>query len=124
MTFSEIHGSLASTSLMYLFIISLWSFWRFFRNEEINSSYWGILAIGEFLILAQVGLGIYLWLVGMRPPRTIHLLYGALIPALIPGAYFYTKGRTGKAELLIYGTTTIIIVGLIVRATFTGEVNL
>ena len=124
MSISEIHGRLASTALIYLFIISLWSFWRFFRKEGINSNYWGMLAIAELLILAQAGIGIYLWAIGLRPARVIHILYGLLIPALIPGAYFYTKGRTGKAEILIYGTTTIIIVGLIVRATFTGEVTL
>jgi len=124
MSISEIHGRLASTALIYLFIISLWSFWRFFRKEGINSNYWGMLAIAELLILAQAGIGIYLWAIGLRPARVIHILYGLLIPALIPGAYFYTKGRTGKAEILIYGTTTIIVVGLIVRATFTGEVSL
>lgn len=124
MSISEIHGRVASTALLYLFIISLWSFWRFFRKEGINSNYWGMLAIAELLILAQAGLGIYLWAIGLRPARVIHILYGLLIPALIPGAYFYTKGRTGKGEILIYGTTTIIIVGLIVRATFTGEVSL
>lgn len=124
MSISEIHGRLASTALIYLFIISLWSYWRFFRKEGINSNYWGMLAIAELLILAQAGIGIYLWAIGLRPARVIHILYGLLIPALIPGAYFYTKGRTGKAEILIYGTTTIIVVGLIVRATFTGEVSL
>ena len=123
MSFSEIHARLAGTSLMYLLVVSVWAFWRFFRKQGVDSSYWGMLAIAEILLFAQAGLGGYLWLIGLRPARTIHLLYGFLIPALIPGAYFYTKGRTGRAEILIYATTTIIIVGLLVRATFTGEVS-
>lgn len=124
MSISDVHGRLASTALLYLLIVSIWSFWRFFRKEGIDSNFWGMLAIAELLIVAQAALGIYLWLIGLRPARTIHILYGTLIPALIPAAYFYTKGRTGRAEILIYATTTIIIVGLIVRATFTGEVSL
>ncbi len=124
MSLSDFHGQFATTSLLYLLIVSLWSFWRFYRKQGANSSYWGLLAIGEILIIVQVLLGVYLWIIGLRPARTIHLLYGALIPVLIPGAYFYTKGRSGRAEMLVYGTTTIIIVGLLVRATFTGEVSL
>ena len=123
MSLSEIHARLAGTSLMYLLVVSVWAFWRFFRKQGVDASYWGMLAIAEILLFAQAGLGGYLWLIGLRPARTIHLLYGFLIPALIPGAYFYTKGRTGRAEILIYATTTIIIVGLLVRATFTGEVS-
>jgi predicted transporter len=124
MPLTDIHARLSTTSLMYFFVISVWAFWRFFRKQEINSSFWGVLAIAEILLILQVGLGIYLWTIGLRPARAIHLLYGFLIPALIPGAYFYTKGKTGRPEVLIYATTTIIIVGLLIRATFTGEVSL
>ena len=82
-----------------------------------------MLVIAELLVIAQVLLGIYLWVVGVRPGRVIHLLYGALIPALIPGAYLYTQGRNGRGEVLIYGTAAIFLVGLVMRATFTGEIS-
>jgi hypothetical protein len=124
MTIGEIHGGLANTALLYLFIVSAIAFWRFFRKQGIDANLWGMLAIAELLIIAQVGLGIYLWIIGARPGRTIHLLYGLLIPALIPGTYLYTKGRNGRAEVLVYATATIIMVGLVVRATFTGEISL
>ncbi len=124
MSLSEIHGRLANTALFYLVIVSLWAFYRFFRRQGVDSSYWGALAIAELLLVAQLALGIYLWTLGLRPPRTIHVLYGALIPALIPGAYLYTRGRVGRPEILVYGTATIITAGLIVRAAFTGEVAL
>jgi hypothetical protein len=125
MNFADLlHDRLASTALMYMLIVSLWAFWRFFRKKGIDSTFWGMVAIAEILLILQAGLGIYLWLSGLRPARSIHILYGLLIPALIPGAYFYTKGRTGRAEILIFATATIIIVGLLVRASFTGEVTL
>ncbi|MDA1329506.1 MAG: hypothetical protein O3B43_00330 [Chloroflexi bacterium] len=124
MTFNEIHARLGNTALLYMLIVSLWGFYRFFRKQGVDSSYWGVLAIAEVLLILQVAFGIYLWVEGFRPPRSIHVLYGLLIPALIPGAYFYTRGRNGRPEILVYGTATIITVGLIIRAIYTGQVTL
>jgi hypothetical protein len=58
----------------------------------------------------------------MRPVRSVHLLYGALIPIMIPATYLYTRGRGTKAEIMVYGTTTIITVGFIIRAIYTAQV--
>lgn len=124
MSISEIHAGLSNTALLYLFVVSVFAFWRFFRKQGVDANMWGMLAIAEILLVAQVAIGIYLWVVGARPARTIHLLYGLLLPALLPAAYAYTKGRNGRAEVLIYATATIIMVGLVIRATFTGEVSL
>ena len=124
MSLSEIHGRLANTALLYMLLVSLWAFYRFFRRQSVDTSFWGALAIAEILLVVQLLLGIYLWTQGLRPPRTIHVLYGFLIPVMIPGAYLYTRGRAGRPEILVYGTTTIITVGLIFRAIFTGEVSI
>ena len=121
MSLSDIHTRLANVALIYMLIVSLWAFFRFFRRQGVDSSFWGALAIAEFLLLAQMVFGIYLWTQGLRPARSIHLLYGFLIPVMIPGAYFYTRGRVGRPENLVYGTTTIITAGLLVRAIVTGE---
>ena len=124
MSLSEIHNRLADTALLFMLAVSLWAFYRFFRRQGVDSSFWGALAIAEILLVAQLLIGIYLWTQGLRPPRSIHLLYGFLIPAMIPGAFFYTRGRVGRPESLVYGTTTIITVGLLVRAISTGELSL
>lgn len=122
MSISDIHARLGNTALLYFLIVSLWGFFRFFRKQGVDSAYWGMLAIAELLVLAQAGLGIYLWIVGLRPARTIHVLYGILVPLLIPGSYLYTKGRDGRPEILIYASATIITLGLIIRTIYTGEV--
>jgi hypothetical protein len=118
---AEIHARLGTTSMLYFLVVSLWAYVQFFRKQPIGSSYWGMLVIAEVLVVAQALLGIYLWLVGLQPARTVHFLYGLLIPAMIPAAYFYTKGRGQRAENMIYGTTTIITVGLIIRAIYTAQ---
>ncbi len=116
-----IHERLAITALLYFLVISLWGYYRFFRKLGIDSTYWGMLAIAEILVLAEALLGAYLWLTGHQPVRGwLHVLYGSLIPAMIPLAYVYTKGKTDRRDILIYGTVTIITVGLVIRAMATA----
>lgn len=116
-----IHERLATTALFYFLIVSLWGYYRFFRKLGIDSTYWGMLAIAEILVLGEALLGAYLWLTGHQPARGwLHVLYGSLIPAMIPLAYVYTKGKTERRDMLIYGTVTIITVGLIIRAMATA----
>jgi hypothetical protein len=83
-----------------------------------------MLAIAEILVVAQALLGGYLWIVGLRPGRTLHLLYGILVLLMIPGAYIYTRGRDDRPEVMIYGMVTIVAVGLIMRAMVTGVPSL
>lgn len=116
-----IHERLATTALFYFLIVSLWGYYRFFRKLGIDSTYWGMLAIAEIIVLAEALLGAYLWLSGHLPTRGwLHVLYGSLIPAMIPLAYVYTKGKMERRDVLIYGTVAIITVGLIIRALATA----
>lgn len=122
MTLGEIvHERVATMALLYFLFVSLWGFYRFFRKQGVDSSYWGALAIAEVLVVLQALLGVYLWIEGFRPERSIHILYGVFIPVMIPGAYLYTQGRGERAEILVYGTAAIITVGLILRAIYTAQ---
>jgi hypothetical protein len=116
-----IHERLATTALFYFLVISLWGYYRFFRKLGIDSTYWGMLAIAEILVLAGALLGAYMWLSGHEPARGwLHVLYGSLIPAMIPLAYVYTKAKMERRDMLIYSTVTIITVGLLIRAMATA----
>ena len=124
MPISAIHAALSNTTFLYFLALALWAFLRFFRREGVDSSYWGALVIAELLVLGQIFLGIYMWSLGLRPARSIHILYGVVLAMMIPGAYIYTRGRDARRDILVYGTATIIAVGLIMRATFTGAIQL
>ncbi len=124
MSLSEIHGSLSNTLLFYFIALAVWGTLRFLRKEGVNPSYWGALAIAEVLIVLQFLLGVVLWFNGFRPARTVHLLYGIVALLAIPGMYMYTKGRTDRPEMLMYAVVALVTVGLILRATFTGQVVL
>jgi hypothetical protein len=120
MTLIDLHARFGLTALYYFLAISLWGFFRFFRRQGLDSAYWGALVIAELLLLGQGLLGGYLWVVGLRPARAIHILYGFVALAMIPGTYVYTKGRSDRPEILVYGTATIVGVGLLMRALFTA----
>lgn len=120
MTITDIHARLGNTAMLYFLAIALWGYFRFFRGQGIPSSYWGALVVGEFLLLLQGLIGVYLWFAVSPPWRPIHILYGFVALAMIPGAYVYTKGESGRAEILMYGTATIIGVGLLLRGIATG----
>ncbi|MBN2501820.1 MAG: hypothetical protein JXB38_13650 [Anaerolineales bacterium] len=120
MLLADIHARLANTTILYFLIVSIWGWVRYFRKQGIDSTYWGMLAIAEILVVIQGLLGGYLWIVGLRPGRTIHLLYGIFVLLMIPGGYIYTRGRDERPEIMIYGMVTIVAVGLIMRAMVTG----
>ena len=64
-----IHGRLANTVLLYVLLMAVWGFWRFFRKQGMNSSYWGGVVIAEVVILIQGALGIFMRISGMIPAR-------------------------------------------------------
>jgi hypothetical protein len=120
MTITEVHGSLANTVMLYFIFLALWGYARFLTKKGVDSSYWGALVIAEVLIFLQAVLGTYMWVIGLRPARIWHLLYGIVILMVIPGLYLYTNGRGERSEMLLYGTMSLIGWGLALRAISTG----
>ena len=116
----EIHARLANTTLLFVGIMAVWGIWRFWRGNGLSSSYWGAMIIAEILILFQGGLGAYLWISGLRPDRSLHLLYGIVTALAIPAIFMYTKGREERPEMLMYTVGFLIMVGLVLRAIVTG----
>jgi TRAP-type C4-dicarboxylate transport system permease small subunit len=116
-----VHGRLANTAMLYFGILALWAFWRYFRRQGPDSSYFGALAIGEILILFQGALGGYLALIaGLAPGRSIHFLYGVISLLGIPAVYAFTRGRDERRDSLVYGAVLLFMVGILFRATQTG----
>ena len=102
--------------LLFLSVAGVWGLAIFFLRRSITGSYWGILAVGEILVLAQLIVGIILWIDGARPARTIHVLYGIVAAISIPGYYAYTKGRDDRRASLTYGLIRLFLVGISIRA--------
>jgi hypothetical protein len=118
---SILHDRLANTALLFCFFMAVWGFWRFFRKNGVNSSYWGAAIIAEVLVLLQGGIGLYLWITGLRPERGwIHILYGISLALAVPIVYSYTRGKQDRPEMLLYAVAFLIMCGLVLRAMVTG----
>lgn len=124
MTVNQIHAAVSNTLIYFFIALTLWGYWRFYRKQGIDSSFWGAIAIAEILVIAQFLLGAYLWILGFRPARSVHVLYGIVTLLALPGVYLYTKGRTEQPEMLMYSTVSLITIGLILRAVTTAELAL
>ncbi len=116
-----IHGRLANTVILYVVIMALWGFWRFFRKQGMDSSYWGAVVIVEVLLLLQGALGFFLYFIGLSPGRGwVHILYGIVGAIALPAVYLYTKGRDDNRDILIYAVAFMFQTGIFMRAMITG----
>ena len=122
MSLADIHGRLAVTALLFSIIMMVWGLWRFFRREDVSSSYLGAVWIVEILYLGQCLLGIILFITGTgeleRPP--VHILYGIVSVLALPGVYIYTRGDEGRRVMLLYALAFVFIIGITVRSMMTA----
>ena len=121
MSLSEIHDRLATSMLLFLAVAGLWGIGSSLLKHGMSGSYWGILAVGELLILAQAITGIVLWLEGARPARGIHLLYGAVALLALPGYYAYSRGQDDPRTARSFGLICLFLVGISLRAISTAS---
>ncbi len=122
MSLVEIHSRLGNTALYYTIVMALWGFWRYFRKQGVDSSYWGAMVIAEVLFLGQASLGAFLWLsgIGQLAGRSIHILYGVVSILVIPGVYLYTHGEEQRRSTLVYAASFLFMIGIVLRAIFTA----
>ena len=117
----QVHRSLATACLIFSAIIAVYGFWLYFRKQSIDGSFWGVLAAGELLYLAQVVLGFVVLATGLRPPRTaVHILYGVVLALVLPAAYVATRAADSHREARLYAVIGLFLAGISLRAMSTG----
>ncbi len=118
---TTIHSGLSRTTLLFMLALGVWGLYTYARGGGVDGSYWGALVIAEGLVLVEGLLGGILFASGLRPARTgVHVLYGIVLAFSIPGAFSYTRGRAGRAEMLIYAIVALFLAGVTIRARLTG----
>lgn len=121
MSLTQIHGALANACLIFSLIIAGYGLLRYVRQQGIDANYWGALAAGEVLYLAQGVVGLTLLLMGQRPERTaVHILYGVVLAIVLPGTYAYTRARDTRREVLVYALLGLFLAGISLRAMATA----
>lgn len=116
MTLTAIHDRLAIAMLIFSVVAALWGIVLYLRKRGVDGNYWGILATGELLFLAQGIVGTVLWIQGLRPGRGVHLLYGALAVLTLPAYYVLSGGRDDRRAAIGYGLIMLFLMGISLRA--------
>lgn len=116
MTLTMIHERLGVAMLIFSVVAAVWGIVLYLRKQGIGGNYWGILAVGELLFLAQGIVGTVLWIQGLRPGRVIHLLYGAVAVFTLPAYYFLSGGRDDRRAAIGYGLIMLFLFGISLRA--------
>ncbi len=121
MSLTFIHANLANTVMLFMLIAGTWGVILHFRKQGISGNYWGILAIGELLVLTQAALGAILWIGGTRPGRLgVHILYGAISISALPAYHVFTKGRGDRNAAMAYGLLCLFLTAIGLRTATTG----
>ena len=123
MSLVQIHAGLANSSVLFSLIISAYGFWQYFRKQGISGNFWGVLAVGELLYVAQGLAGVILFLTVPARPETwrwVHILYGIVAVITLPGTFAYTKGKDERREALVYGVVGLFLTGIVLRAITTA----
>lgn len=120
MTFTFIHERLFTVGTIYSLAVGVWALYLAFTKRDLNSSFWGALVINEFIFIAQGIVGASMWIDGLRPARSVHLLYGVLSVIVLPSAFAFTKGGATRREAATYGLICLFLAGVAIRAAATG----
>ncbi|MBX0327716.1 hypothetical protein K2Z83_08510 [Oscillochloris sp. ZM17-4] len=114
------HARLQVTITLALAALLLWGLVCALRGA-VGRGYTAALWVVGLLIIAEGLLGLPLLLSSARPARlALHIVYGAVAAALLPGAIAYSRGRSGRWEALTYAAICLFLLGVAARAYQTG----
>jgi hypothetical protein len=117
---SLLHSRLQITIGLALAALVLWGLICALRGA-VDRGYTAALWVAELLIIAEALLGLPLLFGAARPARlALHLIYGAVALALLPGAILYSRGRAGRWDALTYAAVCLFLLGVAMRADLTG----
>jgi hypothetical protein len=116
-----LHDRLSITVMLFMAAVGVWGIVAYLRGQSVSGSFAGALAIGEALVLVQVGAGVALLATGPRPHTSTHYLYGVTAVLVLPFAWSYLRTRNQRQALLIYSFVALFIFGLAVRGAITGR---
>jgi hypothetical protein len=74
----------------------------------------GVLWAGLVVVLAALA-GIVVALADGPPADPLHLVYGVLAVASLPGAALIARGRTERAESVVWAISGVVLVILVLR---------
>lgn len=120
MTLSQIHGLLGISISLYTLFVTLWLLWKYLKDQDLGGNFWGVIWVGEGLMLVQTLLGVYQLIIGLFPREWVHLLYGFLTPLVWPATINFAKDQPERRKVMIWIVVCAFLFGVSLRARFTA----
>lgn len=87
---------------------------------SVSRGYRALLIGGAAVLALQAPIGLAMLASGLRPADVLHIaVYGALSPLVLPGAYFYVRGRGRGHPNLAFALVSLFLFAFLIRALFT-----
>lgn len=119
-TLITIHAGLARTGTLFFIILGAWAILQRFRARPLDSSWYGAAVIGELLMVAQFGLGFFLYAQGLGvdlPRPFVHILYGAVAVVTLPSAYAYLSRLDDEnVKTILMALVCFFLMEVVIRA--------
>jgi hypothetical protein len=117
---SEIHALAGQVALVLGVIAAIASVLLVVAHRTPGTVYLGgiVWVIGATVLAAVLGVAVVIG--GRLPSDGLHILYGILAVAVLPGSAFIASGREARQRAIIAAIGTIVLAILLVRLLQTG----
>ena len=116
---SALHGTLASTIVLYLGLVGIWGLWLGVRALGPTPAFRGALVIAEVAAIVQGLVGVVL-AVALGRLDGIHALYGVALALALPLAATLARGRAPRGQSVALGIAALFAAGLAIRGITTA----
>ena len=120
MSLSIIHAGLAQSATLFAIALGIWAIFLRIRSRPLDGNWYGGLAVGEILMVAQFALGWILYGQGLGddlPRAFVHILYGAVAIITLPAAYVYlSKLEDENTKTLLFAIVCFFLMEVVIRA--------
>ena len=120
MFLNQAHEFLSRATSIFALLVTIFALLNVLRRQPIGGDFWGAVAIGEALLVAQGVIGLLLVLTGHYPARGVHFVYGVVSVLTWPAVFALTRGQTGQRDKLIWLATSLFLFVVTLRATMTA----
>ncbi len=120
MSLTDIHAGLARSGTLFMIVLGVWAIVLRLRSRPLDGSWYGALAVGEVLLIAQFAIGWILYGQGLGdnlPRAFVHILYGAVAVITLPAAYAYlSKLEDENVKSILFALGCFFLMEVVIRA--------
>lgn len=117
---SDAHALVGQIALVLGLVATVWSVGLVVLKRSPGTFYLGGLVWVVITIAIAGALGLAMVVSGQTPDDVLHIVYGVLALAVLPGAVLVASGRTARGRTIVAAVATIVLAILLMRLLQTG----